>query len=118
MREKILYALSGLAALLLARNLYMIFMRLPDEAAQGAIYRIIYFHVPAALTAFLGYFIALVASALYLGTKNLRYDSVAASVTEVSLAFGAVNLVTGSLWARVIWGIWWTWDYRLTSTLV
>jgi heme exporter protein C len=117
MREKLIYLLSALAALLLARNLYIMF-QLPDEAQQGAIYRIMFFHVPAAMVAFAGYFIALVLSVLYLTTKNLRYDAIAAATIEVSLAFATVNLVTGSIWARIIWGIWWTWDHRLTSTFV
>jgi heme exporter protein C len=117
MREKLIYLLSALAALLLARNLYIMF-QLPDEAQQGAIYRIMFFHVPAAMVAFAGYFIALVLSVLYLTTKNLRYDAIAAATVEVSLAFATVNLVTGSIWARIIWGIWWTWDHRLTSTFV
>ena len=69
-----------LAAALLARNLYLIFLQLPDEAAQGAIYRIIYFHVPSAITAMLGFMVAGAASGIYLGTKNLRYDAVAAAV--------------------------------------
>jgi heme exporter protein C len=55
---------------------------------------------------------------MFLMTKNFKYDAVAVSVTEVGLAFLAANLVTGSIWARVIWGIWWTWDARLTSALV
>ncbi len=50
--------------------------------------------------------------------NNLRWDSLAASVVEVSVVFSVVNIVTGSIWARIIWGIWWTWDYRLTSALV
>jgi len=110
--------LCGLAAALLARNLYVMLLQLPDEAAQGAIYRIIFFHVPAAWTAFLGFFAALVASVLYLVNKNMRYDALAVSVTEVGLAFGAANLVTGMIWGRIIWGIWWTWDPRLTSMLI
>jgi heme exporter protein C len=118
MREKIIVGLAALAAILLAYNLYRIFLVLPDEAAQGAIYRIIFFHVPAAITAFTGFFVTLVLSVLYLTSGNLRYDSLAASVTEVGLVFACVNLVTGSIWARVIWGIWWTWDARLTSMLV
>lgn len=118
MREKLLMILAALAGLLLARNLYVMLLELPDEAAQGAIYRIIFFHVPAAWTAFAGFFAALVASVLYLLKKNLRYDAVAVSATEVGLAFGAVNLVTGMIWGRIIWGIWWTWDARLTSMLV
>ncbi|MGA2433854.1 MAG: cytochrome c biogenesis protein CcsA [Bryobacteraceae bacterium] len=118
MRQKVLIALTAIAAVLLARNLYVILLRLPDEAQQGAIYRIIFFHVPAAWTAFLCFFAALVGSVTYLATKNLRYDAFAASVTEVGLAFGAANLITGMIWGRIIWGIWWTWDPRLTSMLV
>jgi heme exporter protein C len=65
-----------------------------------------------------GYFTALVFSVLYLTSGEFRYDSLAASIVEVSLVFSVVNIVTGSIWARIIWGIWWTWDYRLTSALV
>ncbi|MBV9763963.1 MAG: cytochrome c biogenesis protein CcsA [Acidobacteriaceae bacterium] len=118
MREKLVIGLSLGAALLLAYNLYEIFLVLPDEAMQGAIYRIIFFHVPAAITGMVGYFVALVFSVLYLTSGNFRYDSLAASVVEVSIVFSLVNIVTGSIWARIIWGIWWTWDYRLTSALV
>jgi heme exporter protein C len=118
MREKLIYAFSIVAMALIAWDLYRIFMVLPDEANQGSIYRIIYFHVPAAITAMVGFFVAMVMSALYLITRNLKFDSVAAAVTEVGVVFAAVNLVTGSIWARVIWGIWWTWDARLTSMLI
>lgn len=118
MREKIIFVLAGVAALLLSYNLYQIFLVLPDDALQGPIYRIMYFHVPAAITGMIGYFVALTLSVLYLSTRNFRYDSLAASVVEVSIVFSIVNLVTGSIWARVIWGIWWTWDARLTSALV
>jgi heme exporter protein C len=118
MRDKLIYALGVIAAILLARNLYSIFMQLPDEASQGMIYRIIFFHVPAAITAMLCSAVAFVASILFLFTKNFRYDAVAVAVTEVGLAFLAANLVTGSIWGRIIWGIWWTWDARLTSALV
>ena len=118
MREKVTIALAAFAGILLVYNLYTILLVLPDEAAQGAIYRIIFFHVPAAITGMIGYFIALALSLWYLASKNLRYDSLAASVVEISVIFSIVNIVTGSIWARVIWGIWWTWDYRLTSALV
>ncbi|SRR5581483_3144015 len=118
MREKVIYGLGALAAVLLARNLYSIFLQLPDDAAQGMIYRIIFFHVPAAITAMIGALVGLVASVLFLATRNFRYDALAVAVTEVGLAFLAANLVTGSIWGRIIWGIWWTWDARLTSALV
>lgn len=118
MRERAVMALSLGAALILAYTLYEMFLVLPDEALQGAIYRILFFHVPAAITGMIGYFVALAFSVLYLRSGDFRYDSLAASIIEVSLVFSLVNIVTGSIWARVIWGIWWTWDARLTSALV
>jgi heme exporter protein C len=118
MRDRTIAVCTWLAALLLAGNLAVMLLVLPDEVAQGPIFRIIFFHVPMAWTAFLCYFGALVASVMYLGTRNLKYDSFAAAATEVGLAFGAANLLTGMIWGRVIWGIWWTWDARLTSMLV
>jgi heme exporter protein C len=118
MRERVSIGLATLAAILLAYDLYQIFLVLPDEVAQGAIYRIIFFHVPAAIVGMVGYFTALALSVLYLTSKNLRFDGLAASVVEVSLVFSLVNIVTGSIWGRIIWGIWWTWDARLTSALV
>src|ERR1041384_6624649 len=118
MRNKIVSGLGIIAGALLARNIYRIFMVLPDEAAQGMIFRILFFHAPMAMTAMLGSAVALVASAGFLITKNFKYDSIAVAVTEVGLAFLAANLVTGSIWGRIIWGVWWAWDARLTSALV
>ncbi len=118
MRDKTIAALSWLTALLLAGNLAIILLVLPDEIQQGPIFRIIFFHVPVAWTAFLCFFAAMIASIVYLVGKDLKYDSFAAAATEVGLAFGAANLLTGMIWGRIIWGIWWTWDARLTSMLV
>jgi heme exporter protein C len=118
MRENIVVALAIAAAVLLAYNLYQIFLVLPDEAMQGAAYRIMFFHIGAAFTGMLGYFVALTLSVFYLSSGNLRLDSLAASIIEVAVVFSVVNIVTGSIWAHVIWGVWWTWDYRLTSQLV
>jgi heme exporter protein C len=116
MREKLMYVLAAAAAALLTWNLYKIFFVLPITANVAA-YQIVYFHVPAAFTALSGFFVALAASGLYLATGKFKYDEFAAAVTEVALAFATVNLVTGSIWARYAWGIWWTWDARLTSML-
>jgi heme exporter protein C len=118
MRNKIIVLLALISASLLTSVLFRVFMVLPDELNQGAIYRIIYFHVPGAFTSFTGFFLAMVASGIYLGTGNLKYDAFAASVTEVSLAFASINLATGMVWARIIWGVWWAWDMRLTAMLV
>lgn len=118
MRQKVIYTLCGIAAVLLTWNLYKVFLVEPDELNQGAIYRIIYIHVPSAITCATGFFIALAASIGYLWKKDLRYDAVAASVTEVAWVFATIVLVTGSIWGRIAWGIWWAWDPRLTSMLI
>jgi heme exporter protein C len=118
MREKILYLLGIAAAILLVRNLYVMFIALPDEQDQGAIYRIMFFHIPSWFVCFTAYFLAGVASVLYLVRKRFEYDVFAVSSIEVGLAFTVIGLVTGSIWARIIWGIWWTWDARLTWAFI
>lgn len=118
MREKILYLMGIAAGVLFARNLYVILLGLPDEADQGAIYRILFFHVPPFFTAATLYVTSAVASILYLTKRDFRYDVLAVSAVEVALPFAAVNLITGMFWARIIWGIWWTWDARLTWALI
>ncbi|MCX6591336.1 MAG: cytochrome c biogenesis protein CcsA [Acidobacteria bacterium] len=118
MREKLLYGLGLAAMLYLVRNLYVIFLVLPDELAQGAIYRVFYFHLPGYFTAAICYLLAGIFSAMYLITRKWKWDSLAAAITEVGLPFAAMNLITGMIWGRIIWGIWWTWDPRLTSALI
>ncbi|MBA3973158.1 MAG: cytochrome C assembly protein [Candidatus Solibacter sp.] len=118
MRKHLLLTAGIAASLLLARNIWVMLTQLPDEAFQGAIFRIIFFHVPAAFTCFLCFLASLIAGLAYLKTRKLGYDAFSVSVIEVGLAFGAVNLITGMIWARIIWGIWWTWDWRLTSMLI
>lgn len=118
MTKNIRLGLGVFAGLLLLRNLYVILFNLPDEMEQGPIYRIFYYHLPAFFAAIVCYSTALVASSLYLMKKNLRYDAIAMAATEVGLAFAAVNLITGMIWGRIIWGIWWAWDARLTWALI
>ena len=115
MRDKAIYILGILGTLLMIWNLHTIFVVLPGEAAQGQIGKMLFIHVPAAITAYSYYAVAVVCSIAFLVTKNFKYDSVAVSSIEVAQVFTLVNLVTGSLWGHVIWGIWWTWDLRLTS---
>jgi heme exporter protein C len=115
MREKAIYILGILGTVLMIWNMHHILMEMPDEAAQGAIGKMIFVHVPAALTAFTFYGVAVVCSIAFLVGKDFKYDSVAVSSIEVAQVFTLVNLVTGSLWGHIIWGIWWTWDLRLTS---
>jgi heme exporter protein C len=118
MREKAIYILGGLAAIILFANIYNIFLVLPDEASQGSIYRILYFHVPAAIVGMTLFFVAMVASIGFLSFKDFRWDALAVAATEVGVVFSIVNLVTGSIWGRNQWGIWWTWDARITSQFI
>ncbi len=118
MRTKVIVGLGLLAGPLLLRNLYVIMFGVPDEMEQGPIYRIFYYHLPAFLVAICCYTTALVTSVLYLVKKDQKYDAIAVSATETGLAFAAVNLITGMIWGRIIWGIWWAWDPRLTWALI
>jgi len=118
MRNKVTYALAAVAGVLLVRNLYVILLSLPDEAEQGAIYRVMFFHVPCWAVCFTAFFVAGVASVLYLVKQKTVFDDLAVSAVEIGTVFTAAGLVTGSIWARIIWGIWWTWDPRLTWAFI
>jgi heme exporter protein C len=110
--------LAALTAILLVYALYQALVVAPTERTMGDVQRIFYYHVPSAWTAFLLFFINLVASVAYLVRRNPKADAVAVVTAEVGVVFCTVVLVTGPIWARPVWGIWWTWDVRLTSTLV
>lgn len=118
MREKLTWAFGIIGTALMIFNLHTIFDVLPDEAAQGAIYRIMFIHIPAAITADVFLSIALVTSVLFLWKKDFIYDSISVAAIEVGVVLLAVNLVTGSIWGRNQWGIWWAWDLRMTSQLM
>lgn len=118
MREKLTYALGVLGTLVMLFNLHTIFTVLPDEAEQGAVYRILFIHVPAAINADIFLTIALVTSIGFLVTKKFVFDSISVSCIEVATMLLLVNLVTGSIWGRNQWGVWWAWDLRMTSQLM
>ena len=103
---------------LLAYTSYLALIVAPTEQTMGDVQRICYYHVPSGWVAGLCFFINFVASALYLWKRSPASDALAAASAEVGVVFCAVLLITGPLWARPVWGIWWTWDARLTTTLV
>jgi len=105
-------ALLGLAAVYLRALEFT-----PVEMSQGPAQKIFYVHVPAAWAALLSISVCGLLSALYLWLKDPRIDLAAAASAEVGVAFGVVMLTTGPIWGKPIWGTWWTWDARLTSTL-
>jgi heme exporter protein C len=98
--------------------LYLIFVVAPTEAEMGIVQRIFYFHVASAWVAFLCFFTVAGASAAYLWRGSQAADRLALASGEVGVLFCTLVLVTGPIWARPIWGVWWTWDPRLTMTVI
>ena len=109
-------ALSALAVMLVA--LYMVFVWVPTEADQGIVQRIFYFHVPCAWVAFASFGLVAIAGIFYLWIGGQIWDDLGYAAVEIGMLFCTLVLVTGSLWAKPIWGTWWTWDSRLTTTFV
>ena len=118
MKNRAFPILGVLTAVLLSYGLYEALIGAPTEQTMGDVQRIFYYHVSSAWTAFLLFIINFVASVVYLIRRSVKADIIALVTAEVGVVFCTVVLVTGPLWARPVWGIWWTWDVRLTSTLV
>ena len=121
---RIARSLDVFAVVLVLLGFYMALFYAPMEQTMGNVQRIFYFHVPSAMMAFLGFAIVLVASVYYLATGARRWDSVAEAGAEVGLVFCTITLLTGPVWAHSAWTVdptrpfFWTWDPRLTTTLV
>jgi heme exporter protein C len=98
--------------------IFMVFVLVPSERDQGVVQRIFYFHVNLAWMAFGGFALVAAMSVWFLRTGDRRADRLAHANAEVGMLFTTLVLVTGPIWARPIWGVWWTWDPRLTSTAV
>ena len=98
--------------------IYMVFVYVPTDKVQGIVQRIFYFHVPLAIMTFVAFGTVAVASALFLWRGRRASDRVAHAAAEVGMVFCTLVLITGPIWARPVWGTWWTWDARLTTTLI
>lgn len=88
----------------------------PPDATQGDVQRLMYVHVPAAWVAFLSFGVVFVGSVAYLKTGRMQWDRIAVASAEIGVQFCALTILLGSLWGRPVWGTWWTWDPRLTTT--
>lgn len=106
------------AFLLLLIALYCAFIYAPTETTMGDVQRIFYFHVPSAWVSFLAFFVVCIASIFYLKTGRERWDRLAAASAEIGVLFIVIVLITGPLWAKPVWGTFWTWDARLTTSFV
>lgn len=109
---------SAWTLVVLALVLIFFVAREADPRLGGQLQRVFYVHVPSAWVAYLGFAMVFMASIAYLRTAERRWDLLAHSAAEVGVIFTTIVLITGPIWARSVWGTWWQWDARLTSTLV
>ena len=110
--------LFWLGLVLMMAALYMVFIYVPTEKHTGIVQRIFYFHVSIAWVGFLAFGVTFVCSILYLRTRVMKWDNIAHASAEAGVIFTTLVLITGPIWAKSAWGIWWTWDARLTTSLV
>ena len=106
------------SALLMALTLYLVYMWVPTEQNLGVSQRIFYFHVPLGWIGMISIMVVAVASIMHLATGRQKWDDLAYSTAEIGIIFASLILVTGAIWGKPVWGVWWTWDAKLTTTLV
>lgn len=111
-------AFAAVTAAALAWSMYASFVHAPTDAAQGDVQRLFYLHLGMWLPTFTAFIFVAFGSVLYLWRKDLRWDRFARCSAEVGLLFCTLGLATGSIWGKPIWNTWWTWDPRLTFTLI
>jgi heme exporter protein C len=111
-------ALAVLAGAVMILALYMMFIYAPTDSVQGHVQRVFYVHLPMAWLAYLAFFVVFIASIAYLVKRSPKWDQIARSSAEIGLVFTTLVILTGSLWGRPIWGTFWEWDARLTTTLI
>ena len=110
--------LGALALFFILAGLYFALIEAPPDAYQGDVQRIMYLHIPSILTAYLSFFIVFVGSCLFLWKREKRDDILAHSAAEIGVLFTGLTIVEGSIWGKPTWGVWWTWDARLTLTAI
>jgi len=109
---------TGLLTLAIAAAWLVSVAEAPEDAVQGVVQKILYVHPPCAFAAYAGFLLTALGSGLYLWRRDEHWDRLAASAAEVGVLFGALVIATGPIWARATWGKWWSWDLRLTLTLL
>jgi heme exporter protein C len=107
-----------LCAILVEAALYMAFLYAPTESTMGDVQRIFYFHVASGWVAFLAFFVVFIAGIMFLKTNRIGWDRLASCSAELGVLFISIVLLTGPLWAKPVWNTWWSWDARLTTSLI
>lgn len=118
MRGKGLTFLAAVTFVAVLAGLYMTFVYAPPERFMGDLQRLMYFHIASAWAAMLAFFVVFATGIGYLVTRRTAFDHVAVASAEVGVFFTTLVLITGPIWARPVWNTWWTWDPRLTTTLI
>ncbi len=110
--------LLAASAGLMGLSLFMIFLWVPTELNLGVSQRIFYFHVPLGMLGLVAIIVVAIASIMHLTTGKEKWDSLAYATAELGLIYATLIIVTGTIWAKPVWGVWWTWDAKLTTTLI
>jgi len=109
---------AAITGVMMLVDLYLIFMVAPTDSVLGHVQRVFYFHVPIAIMSFLAFFVVFVGSLMYLIKRTPKWDALAHASAEVGVVFVTLALLTGIIWARPVWNTWWTWEPRLTTTMI
>jgi heme exporter protein C len=117
-RKKSKGIVGALTLVMIGAGLYWGLIKAPPDAFQGDSQRIMYLHIPSILIAYLSFFLVFVGSCLYLWKREQRDDNLAHAAAEIGVLFTALTIIEGSIWGRPTWGVWWTWDARLTLTAI
>jgi heme exporter protein C len=118
MRKAMETFLPAATFLAMLAAIYLVFVYVPSDRVQGIVQRIFYFHVPLAIMTFVAFSVVALASACFLWRGSRAWDRVAYAGAEIGMLFCTLVLITGPIWAKPVWGTWWTWDARLTTTLI
>ena len=114
----LLRLLDLLAFLGIAAALYLVIIYAPVELTMGNVQKVFYFHVASSWTGMLGFLVATIAAIAYLKSRKIKWDTASLAGIEIGMVFIGLGIVSGSIWARPVWNTWWTWDPRLTTTLI
>ncbi|MCR6545114.1 cytochrome c biogenesis protein [Dehalobacterium formicoaceticum] len=117
-KERLSAVLGLTTFIVMMVDLFLIFIWVPEEKTLGAVQKIFYFHVGTAWVAFFAFFVVFLFSILYLKSRNSKWDRIAAASAEIGTVFTTVVLITGPIWAKSSWNAWWTWEPRLTTSLI
>ncbi|MDI6821297.1 MAG: cytochrome c biogenesis protein [Actinomycetota bacterium] len=110
--------LSGVTFIAILLAIYMVFIYAPIERKMGILQKIFYFHVSTAWIPYLAFLVVFLCSIVFLWRRDRRWDTIALCSAEVGLVIDALVLITGPIWAKPAWGVWWTWEPRLTTSLI